>query len=684
MAAGGIRSLISGKSDFELVTEGSQFSYFLQEFKARPKFQCQMLPFPFEGTCHYGDMYTQTLPTAGDLLTRIYLKVTLPNILPSVYATSIGNYLFEYAELMINRQVIERYYGEFNQLVQEITVPQIKQPLLSKLSGKDVPNLTGPNTFYIEIPFSLCERGIPMLAVAPGSFEIRIKYRASTEFTFPPVQITDFVNGEFLMEYVYLGPDEAKYFEDKKRTYLVQQTQLYQGIINPGQTTVSYPLHFIGPVKELFFYIEKQTVSQNVFDGKLTYNPVNVGDYIGDIYIPLYRQTGPGGAIAYGDGYFVSVSFDGIAIWSNDHGQTWTTGSIQPHTWKSVTYGGGYFVAVSWDGYSAYSADHGQTWIITDTLSVNTDKLVSVSYGDGYFVTTTQSNVFRNPIFSDDHGQTWHRGTVVFGETYADIAYGGGYFVAVGYNDYNKYASYSSNHGITWTSGSIQNHLWKSIAYGGGYFVAVSEDGYCSYSSDHGQNWTPGSIQNHQWESIAYGSGYFVAVADGYCSYSSDHGQTWTPSSSSHRWVKISYGSGYFVAVSISGEITYSSTNGNTWIIGNVPTSVDQLINLQLMLDGYEVISQDVATPLYLRGVQPMDFHTRIPTSTIFYIYSFCLDPENMEPTGHLNFGRIQQQILNMNVVQSTNPRYVRVYARSYNIFTTEKGIGKLLFNSNG
>jgi hypothetical protein len=379
MAAGGIRSLISGKSDFELVTEGSQFSYFLQEFKARPKFQCQMLPFPFEGTCHYGDTYTQTLPTAGDLLTRIYLKVTLPNISPSVYATSIGNYLFEYAELMINRQVIERYYGEFNQLVQEITVPQIKQPLLSKLSGKDVPDLTGPNTFYIEIPFSLCERGIPMLAVAPGSFEIRIKYRPSREFTFPSVNITDVVNGEFLMEYVYLGPDEAKYFEAKKRTYLVQQTQFYQGTIDTGQTTVSYPLHFIGPVKELFFYIKPQQVTKNVF-------------------------------------------------------------------------------------------------------TINTD----------------------------------------------------------------------------------------------------------------------------------------------------------------------------------------------------------YLINLQLMLDGYEVISQDIAVPLYLRGVQPMDFHTRIPTSTIFYIYSFCLDPENMEPTGQLNFGRIQQQILNMNLIQTPFSRYVRVYARSYNIFTTEKGIGKLLFNSNG
>ena len=40
----------------------------------------------------------------------------------SKISTSIGNYLFEYAELMVNRQVIERCYGEFNQFIQEITV----------------------------------------------------------------------------------------------------------------------------------------------------------------------------------------------------------------------------------------------------------------------------------------------------------------------------------------------------------------------------------------------------------------------------------------------------------------------------------------------------------------------------------------------------------------------------------
>jgi len=661
MAAGGIRSLITGKSDFELVTEGSQFSYFLQEFKARPKFQCQMLPFPFEGTCHYGDTYIQTLPTAGDLLTRIYLKVNLPDITPSVYATSIGNYLFEYAELMINRQVVERYYGEFNQFVQEITVPQIKQPLLSKLSGKDVPNLTGPNTFYIEIPFSLCERGIPMLAVAPGSFEIRIKYRPSREFTFPSVDIIDVVNGEFLMEYVYLGPDEAKYFEDKKRTYLVQQTQLYQGTIEAGQTTVSYPLHFIGPVKELFFYIQNQTVNKDVFDVTIESTE------------PTNQCLG-----VYGNGYFLVLSDSGSSFYSSNHGITWVKGGIIQFVPNLAAYGDGYFICGN-EHYVSYSSNHGESWSDPISLNHNTGAQ-AIQYGGGYFVIL----YFDGSSSYSSNGESWSDGGNINVNNNVYIVYGSKYFMA--YTD-ESIPYISSNHGITWVPSTEDYIDTYYVVYGDGYFININIDLVSTqYYSEETGTWTQGGNLPSQFVNIIYGNGYFLAFSFGYhtVSRSSNHGISWdTPVStnintSGYNQI-ISYGDGYFILACNNG--TYYSTDGIVWTKN---TNIEHLINLQLMLDGYEVISQDIAVPLYLRGVQPMDFHTRLPTSTLFYIYSFCLDPENIEPTGQLNFGRIQQQILNMNVVESSQPRYVRVYARSYNIFTTEKGIGKLLFNSNG
>lgn len=387
--AGGIRSLIEGRSDYELIQEGPQYSYFIDEFSARPKFQVQMLSFQFAGEPRFGDTYTQIIPNAGDLITRMYVRIHLPAI-PNdkfgnpvaVYATSVGNFLIEYAELLIDKKVIERYYGEFNEMMQEVAQPETKQSIISSLTGKGVVNSVTAQDLYILLPFSACERGFPLLAINQGSVEIRIKFRESTAFTFPGYLITDIIRGELLFEYVYLSEKEARYFQGKKRTYLVEQTQSFQGAIRPNTSIEKFFLNFTGPVKEIFFIIQYDNITSNVFD------------------------------------------------------------------------------------------------------------------------------------------------------------------------------------------------------------------------------------------------------------------------------------------------FNYSSTK------------IDHIKSLGLKVDGFDLIPPEIASALYLRVIQPMDYHTRTPTRTIFYTYSFCIDPENLEPTGHVNFGRLHNQLLTLNLVPSDKARLVRVYTRSFNIFTTENGIGKLLFNT--
>ena len=390
--AGGIRSLIEGRSDYEMVQYGPQYSYFVDEFLARPKFQTQMLSFQLNGEPRYGDTYTQAIPHAGDLITRMYIRVHLPQI-PidpgtnkpiSTYATSVGNYLIEYAELLVDRKVIERYYGEFNEMTQEIVFPEAKQPIISNTTGKGLVGSSNAMTLYLYLPFSICERGFPLCAMNQGSTELRIKFRDSRDFTFPSYIINDIIRAELLFEYVYLSDKEAQYFQSRKRIYLTEQTQLFQGAIRSNVSQESFYLNFTGPTKELFFVIQYENITSNVFD------------------------------------------------------------------------------------------------------------------------------------------------------------------------------------------------------------------------------------------------------------------------------------------------FTYSNT------------VTDHLTSLNFQVDGNDLIPKDVGTPLYLRVIQPMDYHTRTPTRTIFYIYSLCIDPENIEPTGTINLGRIQKQFLTVNVVPSAQRRLLRVYTRSYNIFSSENGIGKLLFNTSG
>lgn len=108
-----------------------------------------------------------------------------------------------------------------------------------------------------------------------------------------------------------------------------------------------------------------------------------------------------------------------------------------------------------------------------------------------------------------------------------------------------------------------------------------------------------------------------------------------------------------------------SYTNGTT----------EQLSNLVFKLNNADRIDKYIGVPLYLRVVQAMEYHTRVPDRK-FYMYSFSLDPESVIPTGQINMSRINNQILELTMNPSSQNRFIRVYAVSYNFIKD----GKVLF----
>ena len=106
-----------------------------------------------------------------------------------------------------------------------------------------------------------------------------------------------------------------------------------------------------------------------------------------------------------------------------------------------------------------------------------------------------------------------------------------------------------------------------------------------------------------------------------------------------------------------------------------------QLVNMSLLFGTTERIALNVGTPIFLRNIQALEFHTRIP-DMLFYMYSFSLDPESDEPTGHVNLSRILNQNLIINMNPSTDNRNIMVYAVNYNFLTVDKGHAPVMFNN--
>ena len=107
----------------------------------------------------------------------------------------------------------------------------------------------------------------------------------------------------------------------------------------------------------------------------------------------------------------------------------------------------------------------------------------------------------------------------------------------------------------------------------------------------------------------------------------------------------------------------------------------DHLKSLELLFNGEIRIQKEIADGFYLRVVQPLQSHTKVPERFI-YNYSFALDPENYGPTGQVNFSRIKDTLFNLNMNPSLGKDVnTRIYVKSYNILVIQDGIAGVLFN---
>jgi hypothetical protein len=109
--------------------------------------------------------------------------------------------------------------------------------------------------------------------------------------------------------------------------------------------------------------------------------------------------------------------------------------------------------------------------------------------------------------------------------------------------------------------------------------------------------------------------------------------------------------------------------------------NVEQISSLELLFNSTDRIATDVGTPLFLRVIQGLEFHTRVP-NYYFYLYSFSLDPEARIPSGGVNLSRIQNQILILNLNPSLDNRNIRVYAVNYNFLEIKDGSATILFSN--
>ena len=125
--------------------------------------------------------------------------------------------------------------------------------------------------------------------------------------------------------------------------------------------------------------------------------------------------------------------------------------------------------------------------------------------------------------------------------------------------------------------------------------------------------------------------------------------------------------------------VTKKSTNDwNDFSTGN--TLVNPMSAALLQLNGQDRFAERPSD--YFDTVQPYQHHENIPVDTPgINVYSFALKPEEHQPSGSLNFSRIDTAYLSMKMLASAAST-VKVFAVNYNVLRIMSGMGGLAYSN--
>lgn len=241
------------------LTGDPEVTYFIEKYKGSSPFASRVDEVKFKNdSVKFGSENYIDLPRSGDIITKIYLKMSLPagSLGSSSVLSSAGTLMIQYVELYLGPTILERLWGEFIEMKYDLEIPETKQGALASMTGKGTNAVL--TTYTIPLPFSVLKNGFPLCAIKEN-LQLRITLHPSTVFTNPPVVANAPVNASLHVEYTYISEQELNFIKNKPQIQLIEQVQKLEFFAPQGVNFVRCPLSFVNTVKELFFVIQNDS-----------------------------------------------------------------------------------------------------------------------------------------------------------------------------------------------------------------------------------------------------------------------------------------------------------------------------------------------------------------------------------------------------------------------------------------
>jgi len=387
------------------LTGNPQITFWKVTYRRHTNFAMESIEQTFNGQADFGRRVQCTISRNGDLAYRTYLQVVLPQInacpgdpnlqgsaRDAAWARWIdypGINMIDYVEVEIGGQRIDRQYGDWMHLWNQLTMTAEQERGYKKMVGQTtaLTYLTDPSfstvntpcdtnapcnvctprcslpetTLYVPLQFWFCRNpglALPLIALQYHEVKINLELNGldcllwavdslhgqsvagTSNKTTLGAYTKSLVAASLYVDYVFLDTDERRRMAQNPHEYLIEQLQ-FTGAESVGSSSNKIKLNFNHPCKELVFTVQKDyfvDCCKQYETGEQLYKalgvqPFNYTDCIDALPNAYHAFSGPGAAGR--DEFIVSGLFVDPGAAENRFG-------VLDSPWPSATYADGW------------------------------------------------------------------------------------------------------------------------------------------------------------------------------------------------------------------------------------------------------------------------------------------------------------------------------------------------------
>lgn len=192
MSQGGLIDLAARGIHDEYLIGNPQITFFKAVYKTHTNFSIEPKTIIFDGEGRFGETIRAKIPRNGDLLGALWLKIDLPLISSEreglqgggviSYVNSIGHAIIDYVEIQIGKQAIDRHYGEWLEIYNQLTMKEeYKYGFQEILRRYDTFTINkGGCSLRVPLQFWFCRNvalALPLVALMYHDVEIILKLK---------------------------------------------------------------------------------------------------------------------------------------------------------------------------------------------------------------------------------------------------------------------------------------------------------------------------------------------------------------------------------------------------------------------------------------------------------------------------------------------------------------------------